>query len=465
MSKTLSRFQKDAEAKVFDEKHRRTIRFNMGKYEQAVQKGLHQYRDHELARSRASYIKQEAIARLDELLVQFEENITKRGAKVLWADTTRTALQYIAEIFEKHQAKEVVKSKSMATEEIGLNEFLEERQVHVYETDLGEFIVQLAGQKPYHIVTPAMHMSKEDISRLFSEKLHIEPTDDAQALTHAARRMLREKYVSAEVGITGANFIIADIGGIAITENEGNARLSVTFPKVHVAIVGLEKVLPRLEDLSLFWPLLATSGTGQHLTVYNSVITGPRQSKESDGPEEMYVILLDNGRTDLLADPAKRQALHCIRCGACLNACPVYKNIGGHTYGSTYSGPIGSVITPYLKGMKDYKHLSYASSLCGACSSVCPVKIEIHDLLLLNRKSAVEKKLVPLSERLAFKLWKEAMLNRRLMDMWGANIKNTVLRKVFKDSWGRYHTPIQVAPRSFKQLWQERIANAKKTKV
>jgi L-lactate dehydrogenase complex protein LldF len=179
----------------------------------------------------------------------------------------------------------------------------------------------------------------------------------------------------------------------------------------------------------------------------------------------MYVILLDNGRTELLADPAKRQALHCIRCGACLNACPVYKNIGGHTYGSTYSGPIGSVITPYFKGMKDYKHLSYASSLCGACSSVCPVKIEIHDLLLLNRKSAVEKKLVPFAERMAFKLWKKAMLNRRLIDMWGAGIKNTVLRRVFKDSWGRYHTPIQVAPRSFKQLWQERIANAKKTKV
>lgn len=462
---SLQKFQKAAEKKVFDEKHRRTILFNMSKYEQAVARGMQLYKDHELARTRAAYLKQQVLAHLDSYLEEFEQKISQRGAQVLWADNSRTALQYIASIADKHAARQVVKSKSMVSEEIGLNTFLEERGIHVYETDLGEFIVQLAGQKPYHIVTPAMHMSKADISRLFSDKLHIEPTDDAQQLTYVVRRILREKYVNADIGVTGANFIVADIGAIAITENEGNARLSTAFPRVHIAIVGIEKVIPRMEDLDLFWSLLATSGTGQHITVYNTIITGPRQPRESDGPEAMYVILLDNGRTRLLADAHMRQSLQCIRCGACLNACPVYKNIGGHTYGTTYSGPIGSVISPYLESMKAYKHLSYASSLCGACSSVCPVKIDIHDLLLVNRRKAIEQHMVSWPERMVFRLWKHAMLDYKKIEFWSVKVKNALLRRVFKNTWGRYHTPIEVAPQSFRQLWQERMAKAKRLKT
>ncbi len=247
----------------------------------------------------------------------------------------------------------------MVTEEIKLNHFLEEIGIESVETDLGEYIQQLDGEPPYHIVTPAMHKSKEDVAKLFYEKLNTKPGLSPEQLTLVAREKLRKKYVQAEIGITGANFIISDIGGIAVTENEGNARLSASFPKTHIVIAGLEKVIPTLADLGLFWPLLATYGTGQRITVYNTVITGPRQPGEADGPDEMILILLDNGRTNILANAKARESLYCIRCGACLNACPIYKNIGGHSYGTTYSGPIGSVITPHLKDMQEWKHLSY----------------------------------------------------------------------------------------------------------
>ena len=241
-----------------------------------------------------------------------------------------------------------------------------------------------------------------------------------------------------------------------MTENEGNGRLSTAFPKTHIAIVGIEKMLPSVMDLDLFWPLLSTSGTGQQVTIYNTIFTGPRQPNEKDGPEEMYVILLDNGRTELLALPEKREALNCIRCGACLNVCPVYKNIGGHTYESTYSGPIGSVITPHYNGMAENKHLSFASSLCGACTSVCPVKINIHNLLLLNRRQSVEQGLAEKNERTTFKLWLKAMKTRRLLNMAPAGVKNFVLKQVLKDTWSKRREPVKVAPKSFNQLWKER---------
>jgi len=239
------------------------------------------------------------------------------------------------------------------------------------ESDLGEYIVQLREEAPYHLVFPAMHLSRHEISDLFQEKLHTPPTDSPEELTMIARRALRLKYLEADIGISGANFGIAETGMISITENEGNARLTTALPKVHVALMGIEKVIPKLADLALFLPMLATAGTGQQITCYNSLIGGPRQPDETDGPEEFHLILLDNQRTQLLADAEQRDALHCIRCGACLNVCPIYRNVGGHTYATTYQGPIGSVITPHLRGLMDWKHLSYASSLCGACTEHC----------------------------------------------------------------------------------------------
>ncbi|QHL87839.1 iron-sulfur cluster-binding protein [Nibribacter ruber] len=455
MSTKLKQFLLDSEAKAFDLDHRQKIRFNIGKYNAAVHNGMQAYEHHELARERASFIKTQTINNLDKYLVEFENNFTKRGGKVIWAQNAEEALREIGAIMKRKRAKSVVKSKSMITEEIHMNEFLEKNGIETVETDLGEYIVQLAEQRPYHIVTPAMHMSKKDISELFTKKLGIPLTDDAQELVATARKLLRDKYTSAEVGVTGANFILADIGGIALTENEGNARLSTTFPKTHIAIVGIEKMLPSVHDLDLFWPLLSTSGTGQNVTIYNTILTGPRQPTEKDGPEEMYVILLDNGRTNLLAKPEQREALNCIRCGACLNVCPVYKNIGGHTYETTYSGPIGSVITPHLAGMEENKHLSFASSLCGACTSVCPVKINLHNLLLLNRKQSVDEGLVDKNEKLAFKFWVRGMKSRTMLNLAPASVKNFVLRYVQKDTWSKRREPLVAAPKSFNEMWRK----------
>ena len=292
------------------------------------------------------------------------------------------------------------------------------------------------------------------MAQLFNKHLGTDISLTPEQLTLVARKNLRDKYVQAEIGITGANFILSDIGGIALTENEGNARLSVAWPKTHVVIVGIEKTIPSMNDLGLFWPLLATYGTGQQITVYNSIITGPRQPGEVDGPEEMYVILLDNGRTDLLSNAKAREALYCIRCGACLNACPVYKNIGGHAYDTTYSGPIGSVITPHLRGMHDYKHLSYASSLCGNCTEVCPVKINIHELLLENRRESVVAGESDFAEKFAWKMWKNASLSRMLMNQGNATIKNWVINKMFK-GWSNQRAPLEFPKKTFNQLWNE----------
>ncbi|MBC7449915.1 MAG: iron-sulfur cluster-binding protein [Cytophagales bacterium] len=449
-------FLKDSDTKTFDPEHRRKINFNIGRYNDAVAKGASQFSNHELGRQRASYLKTQVIESLDKYLIEFEANFTKNGGKVIWAQDAEEALKEIHKILIEKKTRSVVKSKTMTSEEIHLNHFLEKNGIESIETDLGEYIVQMAGQRPYHIVTPAMHMSRHDISMLFQEKLGIPYTEDAQELTLTARRILREKYLDAEVGISGANFLIADIGGIAVTENEGNARLSTTFPKTHIAIVGIEKLIPSMTDLGLFWPMLAQSGTGQQVTVYNTILTGPCKQGESDGPEEMYVVLLDNGRTNLMVDPEKRQALNCIRCGACLNICPVYRNIGGHTYASTYSGPIGSVITPHLEGMEKFKHLSFASSLCGACTSVCPVKIDLHNLLLLNRHQSVVEGHNSKSEKFGFDLWRRAMKNRKLLNLPGSFLKNFMVGILFKNSWSKRRKDLTVAPKSFNELWKER---------
>ncbi|RFP66302.1 iron-sulfur cluster-binding protein [Hymenobacter lapidiphilus] len=452
-----AQFLVDTDRKAFDLEHRRKIRFNIGKYNTAVTTGMGFYADHELARSRASYLKTEVINHLDEYLLQFEENFTKRGGQVIWARDAAEALAEVGKIMERRQARTVVKAKSMTTEEIHLNAYLEKRGIESVETDLGEFIVQLNGERPYHIVTPAMHLSKADIADIFVKHLGIAHTDDAQELVLTARHLLRDKYTAAEVGITGGNFLVADTGAVCVTENEGNARLSATFPHTHIAIVGIEKVIPRLRDLDLFWPLLSTSGTGQQLTVYNTIYTGPRQPLEKDGPEEMFVILLDNGRTNLLAQPEQREALNCIRCGACLNVCPVYKNIGGHSYEATYSGPIGSVITPHLSGLEENKHLSLASSLCGACTSVCPVKIPIHNLLLKNRQQSVQAGYTDPEERRAIGLWLHGMKHRWVWDLAPAAAKNWVLSRLLGQvGWSKRRDAVQVAPKTFRQLWKAR---------
>jgi L-lactate dehydrogenase complex protein LldF len=456
MTENAASFIAKSTIKAKDLEHRRKINFNIGRYNAAVPQGKQQFADVLLARQRAKNVKWRAIETLDQQLEEFERQITSRGAKVLWAENAAQALEEIGRICEEKQCRTVVKSKSMVTEEIHLNHFLEKKGIESVETDLGEYIQQLDGEPPYHIVTPAMHKSKEDIARLFTDKLGTLPGLTPEQLTMVARQKLREKFTTAEIGITGANFIIAETGSVAITENEGNGRLSCGWPKTHIVIVGIEKVIPSLTDLGLFWPLLATFGTGQKVTVYNTIVSGPRQPGETDGPEEMYVILLDNGRTNLLGNNV-REALYCIRCGACLNACPVYKNIGGHSYETTYSGPIGKVITPHLRGMQEYKHLSYASSLCGNCTEVCPVRINLHELLLENRHEAVEEGESSLAEKLAWKLWRKASTNRKMMNMGNGKLKNWVVNKAFK-GWTTHRSTLDFSQKTFNEMWQDQHA-------
>ncbi len=454
MNETAATFKAKSSIKSADLDHRHKINFNIGKYNAVVPKGKQQFDDIALVKERAKNIKWRALETLDQHLEEFEMHFTSRGGKVLWAENSQEALEEILEICKEKNCRTIVKSKSMVTEEIHLNDFLSKHNIESVETDLGEFIQQLDGEPPYHIVTPAMHKSKEDVAKLFEEKLGTASNLSPENLTLEARKKLREKHVNAEIGITGANFIISDIGGIALTENEGNGRLTTAWPKTHIVVVGIEKMIPSLTDLALLWPLLATYGTGQKVTVYSSIISGPRQPGETDGPEEMYVIFLDNNRTNILAKARHRESMYCIRCGACLNVCPVYKNIGGHTYGTTYSGPIGSVITPHLQKFEEFKHLSYASSLCGACSEVCPVKINLHELLLENRNESAEQGLAPFSEKIAWKIWKIASLKRGLMNLGSGSLKTKIVNRLFKN-WDKYHAPLEFSPKTFNQMWKE----------
>ncbi|MCD6013527.1 MAG: iron-sulfur cluster-binding protein [Flavipsychrobacter sp.] len=448
-------FLAKSEVKAHDLEHKRKVAFNIQKYSDSVVKGKQQYANLEVARMRAKNVKWKTIENLDKYLEQFEKNFTANGGKLIWAETAEEALQAILQICREKNTTQVVKAKSMVTEEIHLNDFLQEHGIDSVETDLGEYIQQLDNEPPYHIVTPAMHKSKEDVARVFHEKLGTDPNLTPPEITKIARRNLREKYVTAQVGVSGGNFLLADVGAVCVTENEGNGRLSTTFPPTQISIVGIEKLLPSINDLQLFWPLLATYGTGQQVTVYNSIFSGPRKANETDGPEEMYVILLDNGRTNLLRKEV-RESMYCIRCGSCLNACPVYKNIGGHAYGATYSGPIGSVITPHLNGMAEYKHMSYASSLCGNCTEVCPLKINIHEMLLENRTIAAEQGLNGGMEKVTWALWQQAMLSRRLMNIAGSKMKNKVVNGLFKNSWAAHRGEIKFAERTFNKMWKER---------
>ncbi|MFM8710076.1 MAG: LutB/LldF family L-lactate oxidation iron-sulfur protein [Sphingomonadales bacterium] len=458
MNPTQEQFLAKSTVKAADREHRRKINFNIGKYNAVVPKGKQQFMDLELARERAKNAKWKAIATLDQQLELFEATITRRGAKVIWAEDAQQALEAIGRICREKKCKTLVKSKSMVTEEIHLNDYLQSIGIESVETDLGEYIQQLDGEAPYHIVTPAMHKSKEDVAKLFAEKLGTDPKATPEQLTLTAREILREKYVQAEVGVTGANFIVGDVGGIAVTENEGNARLSCAWPDTHIVIAGIEKVIPSINDLGLFWPLLATFGTGQQVTVYNSLITGPRQPGETDGPTDMYVILLDNGRTNILADERQRESLYCIRCGACLNACPIYKNIGGHAYGVTYSGPIGSVITPHLQGLDDFKHLSFASSLCGNCTEVCAVKINLHELLLENRYESVRAGKTELLEKIAWRAWKRAMLFRPALNLASGKMKNWFVNKVVT-GWTAQRGELHFPEKTFNQRWREKYGD------
>lgn len=446
-------FLERAAVKAADKEHALTLARACATHDVAVNAmQAEQYHDWQQARDQGARLKRDVLDRLPDLLETFEAKIAARGAKVLWAEDAGQARDYILEVVQRRGAKKVVKSKSMTTEEIGLNECLEDRGVEVWESDLGELIVQLAGEKPYHIVTPAMHKRKGEIAKLFQEKLNAPPTDSAEELTMVARGHLRQAYVTADIGVTGANFIIAEEGAILMTENEGNGRLSMSCPPVHIVIAGIEKVIPRLADTAFFLPLLTTSGTGQHLTCYSSIVRGPRQPDEVDGPEEMIVILLDNGRAKLSGLPRFRSSLCCIRCGACLNACPVFRTIGGHAYNTTYQGPIGSVLTPHFRGFERWQHLPACSSLCGACGDACPVEVPLPELLLENRREADRQKVNGLWWRTLMKVWAHIVGERGRLRRY----RGVIARLLRLLPAGQRQGVPPLAAKSFARLWRER---------
>ncbi len=412
-------------------------------------------------RAAAHGIKKESIDHLAGYLESFELRAIEAGCKIFWAETASQAVEYVVSVCRQRGASLVVKAKSMTTEEMELNPALEAAGIHPVETDLGEFIIQLAGETPSHITAPALHKSRTQIGRLFAEKLGIDFSEDPKELTRAARAVLREKFLKATVGISGVNFAVAETGSLVLVTNEGNGRLCTTLPKTHIAIMGIEKIIPRFDDLRVFLKLLARSSTGQKLTSYVTMITGPRKPREMDGPEELHVVLLDNGRSELLTHPHTREALYCIRCGACLNVCPVYQRVGGHAYGWVYPGPIGAVITPELQGLQRARELPYASSLCGSCSNVCPVKIDLHHMLLWLRKSAVEARLTSGAERWIMKMFVATMKHPRLYRWSG--LLGRLAQMIFASkgkglriphwSEGRDFPPLP--NKSFHQLWNE----------
>ena len=341
-------------------------------------------------RQRASDIKTHTIAHLDYYLEKLADNVERAGGRVHFARDAKEAAEVVLDIARQHNAELAIKGKSMVSEELEINRHLEDAGVESVETDLGEYILQLMDEPPFHIIAPAIHKSRRQVSEIFAEKLKTLPSDEVEELCNTARQTLRQKFLDADMGITGVNFGVAETGTIALVTNEGNGRMCTSLPRVHVALMGMEKVIPRLEDLAVFLSVLPRSATGQRISSYVTCVTGPRRSSDEDGPDEFHLVVVDNGRSKILADEQMREALNCIRCGACLNACPIYGKVGGHAYGWVYSGPIGAVVTPMLTGTVEAKHLPFASTLCGACKDACPVKINIPHMLLRLRQEVTQ---------------------------------------------------------------------------
>jgi L-lactate dehydrogenase complex protein LldF len=408
--------------------------------------------DYQELRQHAHELKKHTLDHLDYYLEQLERNVLARGGKVIWARDSKDACDFVRNLARERGVKLIVKSKSMVTEELHLNRHLEEDGLEVVETDLGEYIIQLAKETPFHIIAPALHKTIEQVAQVLDA-----PQDaTAEELTAIARTTLREKFLAAGIGITGANFVVADSGAVVIVENEGNARLSSSAPKIHIAITGLEKIIPRAQDLAVFLKLLARSATGQALSVYTSFLSGPKRNGEPDGPEEFYLVLVDAGRTRVLADRSKRQTLYCIRCGACLNHCPVYRKIGGYSYPGVYSGPIGKILTPQFMTSRQAHQgdwLPFASSLCGACGEVCPVKIEIPRILLELREETPKNR----TEQTVFRMFAWIMRHPRIYE------KGSWLRLLGKlpeigplKAWATERELPQLPPRTFRELWRQR---------
>jgi L-lactate dehydrogenase complex protein LldF len=462
-------FEKNVTQALNDAQLRKNFKFAMGNFIQKRKAVFADKEETEGLRELGSAIRRHALSRLPDLLQQLEDRCTQNGIQVYWAETASEANQQVLNILTAHQATSLVKGKSMVSEEIHLNAFLKHHGIDAIETDLGEFIIQLNNEKPSHIIVPAIHKNKDQIARIFHEKIPGTPyTESVEELNAIARKILRQKFFAAKVGVSGVNLAVAETGTLCLVENEGNGRMCTTLPEVHIAVMGLEKVVAKLEDVPPLLRLLTGSATGQLITTYVNMITSPRKPGEKDGPKEVHLIILDNGRTDILADSQLRQTLQCIRCGTCLNHCPVYTRIGGHAYGFVYPGPIGKILTPQMEGLDQAGVLATASSLCTACEEVCPVKIPIAELLRRLRAESYSR--APSSrvkghgykrnllERLAWKSWRTAnthpWLNTIGVRLWGSlGLQPPRLGPLRQ--WTRFRTPPRIAAKTLHDLVKE----------
>ncbi|MBM3959747.1 MAG: iron-sulfur cluster-binding protein [SAR202 cluster bacterium] len=426
-------------------------------------------------RDRARAIKAHTIANLDYYLDMLVRNVEAKGGKVHFADDGKEAARFVVDLARSRGVKTVIKSKSMVSEEIGLNDLLEAESIEPVETDLGEYIIQLARETPYHIIAPAIHKTPEQVAELLAAKSGGPKKTTAKEMTAVARTLLRDAFQRADMGVTGVNFAVAETGSITLVTNEGNGRMCTSAPRIHVALMGMEKVVPSMADLSAFLRILIRSATGQRISAYVSVVNGPRAAGDEDGPEEFHLVIVDNNRSRLLKDAALRESLYCIRCGACMNACPVYRKVGGHSYGWVYPGPIGAVVSPVMSGLKEGKALPFASSLCGACREVCPVRIDIPSMLLHLRSELAEgadrsQRSAGVVDRASFRLWRFGMSGRGRFDL-GARLVRFVLWPLSRRGWTgwlpfplggwtstrRFKVP---AGRSFVARWRNRQGGA-----
>ena len=463
-----AKINRNVQAALADQQLQRNLRSTLGKSVRMRDESVAEVPNWDELSQYARDVKMGTLSRLDHYLEMLEQKVTAQGGKVIWAETGTDAVQFIVDLARQRRIGKLVKSKSMLTEEIHLNSMLEQAQIESIETDLGEYVVQLAGETPSHILAPALHKSKEEIADLFVRELGMAPSGDVDDITATTRRVLRKHFLSARIGVTGVNFGIAETGTIVIVENEGNARLSVSVPQIHIALMGIEKVIPRARDLAVFLKLLIRSATGQKMTSYVNCLNGPRRPEELAGPDEFYLVLVDNGRSKILADRFLRQTLACIRCGACQNICPVYQRIGGHAYESTYQGPIGAILTPQLTSHEAAPEHAFASSLCGACQEVCPVKIEIPHILLKLREQAQNQKAERAThvslERVVMGLWAQVMRSpalyaglgpwaRRVWRILGQNSGLGWLGTPLS-RWNKHRDVPRPAARSFRELYR-----------
>lgn len=438
---------------ALDEDHWQKLNYGTGCYENSFARGKVNYRNMDLEKQRAFTLRNKSVMKMEKLLVDFETHFNANGGKVLWARNANDALSLIYEIISMEQINSVARSNSMVLDEIGLNEFLGRKNIALTETSVARYVLQTAGQKSYHPLAPAIHLSKEEINTVLTEHFKLKPNSSAKQMVNFVRFQVGNAVKNTQICITGANFLLSEEGGVVLTENEGNILKACSRAKIHIVVAGIGKVIPNLDDLSVMLPLLSSHATGLPLAAYNSITFGP--TNNGNGPKNMYVILLDNGRSQMLEHERQRQVISCIHCGACVSVCPIYKNIGGYTYGTPHVGPMGTVMTPLMNELSDYAHLTSACALCGRCTEVCPVKIPIDDLMIENRNLVnLEKEgNSKLDAMFRLMIWK--CKSRKKMDGSIFMKKLELKRFINTQTWGERRSLPEFAPKSFSQIWKE----------